>query len=233
MAVNNEVGNYFDLAKISKIVHSYSHAYFISDVSQGIGKIEIDYSLLDGFTMSGHKIHGLKSSGFACFKKNVKINPMILGGKQQDNYRSGTIDVPLNCCLATAIRIYFSTFKERYLNCKSNYEYLYNKLLELKDEITINSNISNSSYYILNFSLLNKKASVLVESLSSKEVYVSTQSACSSKTQPSSYVLKNMGFSSDIASNSIRVSFSGNETKEYLDEFVNILKEELDKLIKR
>lgn len=233
MGVNNEIGNIFDLEKISKIVKSKSKAYFISDVSQLIGKNKLDYRLLDGFSMSSHKIGGLKSSGFACFKKNVKISSLILGGHQQDNYRSGTIDPYLDCSLATAIRISFSTLEKRYENVKKLYMYLYEELSKMEDEISINSCLENTSYYILNFSLKRKKASILVEALSNKEVYVSTQSACSSKKEPSSYVLENMSFPLEDAKNAIRVSFSGYEDEKTVKDFIEILNKTLSEIKKR
>lgn len=233
MSTNNEVGNNFPLEEISKLVHQNSKAYFISDVTQGIGKVNIDYTCLDGFSMSGHKIHGLKSSGFCCIKPNVKIDPIILGGHQQDGLRAGTINSPLNCSLASALRLYFASFNKREENVKKVYNYLYSSLKEMKDEISINSNKENTSYYILNFSLLKHKASVVVEDLSSKDIFVSTQSACSSKKAAYSYALDNMGFSKNISENAIRVSFSGEESLQDVDYFILNLKDELKTLKER
>ncbi len=233
MSTNNEVGNNFPLNKISELVHKNSKAYFISDVTQGIGKTKIDYSCLDGFSMSAHKIHGLKSSGFCCIKPNVKIDPLIIGGHQQDGLRAGTINAPLSCALASALRLYFVSFDKRKENVEKIYNYLYSKLEEMKEDICINSSKENTSYYILNFSLIKHKASVVVEDLSSKGVYVSTQSACSSKKAAYSYVLDNMGFSKNISENAIRVSFSGDESIDDVNYFISSLKEELNILKER
>lgn len=233
MSTNNEIGNNFPIEIISDIVHLNSKAYFISDVTQSIGKVKIDYTKLDGFTMSGHKVHGLKSSGFCCIKSNVKISPIILGGHQQDGLRAGTINAPINCSLATALRLYFNTFDQRRNNVIKLYNHLYEELDKLKEDVTINSSKENSSYYILNFSLLKHKASVVVEDLSSKDIFVSTQSACSSKKAAFSYVLDNMGFNKDISSNSIRVSFKGDESIDDIDNFISSLKEEFKNLTER
>ena len=233
MSTNNEVGNNFPIETISDIIHQNSKAYFISDITQGIGKVKIDFSKLDGFTMSSHKIHGLKSSGFCCIKPNVKINPEILGGHQQDGLRAGTINAPLNCSLATALRLYFASMDTRKENVIKLYNHLYDELNQLKEDVVINSCKENTSYYILNFSLLKHKASVVVEDLSSKDIFVSTQSACSSKKAAFSYVLDNMGFNKEISSNSIRVSFKGDETIEDIDMFISNLKEEFKNLAER
>ncbi len=233
MSTNNEVGFNFDIEKISKLVHSKSKAYFISDVTQGIGKTDIDYSCLDGFAMSGHKIGGLKSSGFVCFKKNLKINGLILGGGQQDNYRSGTINAPLNCSLAAGLRIYLNSYPQRKKQAKILFDRLYDKLSKYPMLFHINTNRENSSNFIFNFSLLTSKASVVVESLSSKEVYVSTTSACSSKKEQFSSCLKAMGYNDVISQNSIRVSFEGNEDIKQVDDFVSILLDVVNNIKRR
>ena len=113
------------------------------------------------------------------------------------------------------------------------YNHLYDELDQLKEDVVINSCKENTSYYILNFSLLKHKASVVVEDLSSKDIFVSTQSACSSKKAAFSYVLDNMGFNKEISSNSIRVSFKGDETIEDIDMFISNLKEEFKNLAER
>ena len=172
-------------------------------------------------------------AGFVCFKKNLKINGLILGGGQQDNYRSGTINAPLNCSLAAGLRIYLNSYPQRKKQAKILFDRLYDKLSKYPMLFHINTNRENSSNFIFNFSLLTSKASVVVESLSSKEVYVSTTSACSSKKEQFSSCLKAMGYNDVISQNSIRVSFEGNEDIKQVDDFVSILLDVVNNIKRR
>lgn len=225
MAVNNEIGTFNDLLAISNIVKKYPKCVLFSDVTQGLGKINIPYSSLDMFSMSTHKIGGIKGSGVLIKKRKININPINDGGGQENSYRSGTISTAL--CYTTALAI-----KEAINNLDNNYKIvheLYNYLLSKLDnnsEIHINKG-ANYSPYILNFSLVNKKASVVVEALSEKEIYVSTLSACSSKHEVMSNIVYNLTNNERFAKNSIRVSFSKNNTKEEIDIFV----EEMNKIL--
>ncbi|OPZ37087.1 MAG: Cysteine desulfurase [Tenericutes bacterium ADurb.BinA155] len=88
--------------------------------------------------------------------------------------------------------------------------------------IVINSP-ANGSPYVVNFSFVHKKASVVMEALSRKEIYVSSVSACNSKFEKTSYVLAAIGKSKDLASNSIRISFSARNTLEEVDAFLATL----------
>ena len=211
MAVNNEVGTIYDLKKISKIVHTNSKAVFMSDVTQGIGKTQIDFNCLDMFSMSGHKVGGLKSSGFLAIKSNINLDPIFFGGEQEGGLRSGTLNAPLICSLATALRIYMGSMKERNKKASALNQYLREQIGLLNEEASINSPEDNCSPFILNFVLNHYKASVLSEALSAKEIYVTTQSACSSHSKSGSHVLEAMGKGEFISSNSLRLSFSGEE----------------------
>ena len=233
MGTNNEVGFNFPLEEISKLIKSKSHAYFISDLTQSFGKINVNFNALDGLCFSGHKIEGLKSSGLAIFKKSLKIEPLIVGGTQQDSYRAGTINAPLNCSLATAIRVYLSSFDKRLENVKKLYNYIYSALLTKKDDIQVISNLTNTSYYILSFCLKRHKASVLVEALSKNGIYVSTKSACSEKHLSYSEVIYEMGYSKELASNSIRLSFSALADVKVGEEFIKILFELLEQIARK
>lgn len=101
--------------------------------------------------------------------------------------------------------------------------------LEKIDEIEITSK-GTCSPFILSFALKQHKGSVIAEALSTKGIYVSTKSACSSREEGYSYVLKNAGYDEIIASNGIRLSFDGNETIQQADEFLSELKNILNEI---
>ncbi|HAS55688.1 MAG TPA: cysteine desulfurase NifS [Firmicutes bacterium] len=222
MGVNNETGAISPLQEIAKIVKEYPKCFFHSDLTQAIGKIDLDYSIFDLFSFSAHKIGGLKGSGALIYKKKIQFIPLISGGEQEFSLRSGTSDVASDACLFEAIKVTFNYLKERKSYVESIHSYLIEKLEEIPS-IVINSP-SNSSPFLTSISLLENKASVVVEGLSNKKICVSSVSACSSKGEPSSYVLLSMGKSERLAHNPIRISISFFTTKEEIDTFIFELK---------
>ena len=216
MAVNNEVGCIEPIEEIGKLLKNYPKIHFHVDATQAIGKIKINYDDVDLITLSGHKIHSFKASGLLIKRHNTNLEPLITGGGHQHNLRSGTTSVPIEVSLAKAIRLSFTNLEKNYLYVKSLQEYFFlqgSKINNLK----FNSTLSSSPYIISFYT--NKKASVVAEALSNKEIYVSTKSACSSKKESSSYVLEAMHKDKYVASNSIRVSFDEHNTKEEIDIF--------------
>lgn len=221
MAVNNEIGSINPIDEIIKIVKEFPKAYLHVDATQAVGKVILNYSEIDAFTYSSHKIHGLKNSGALVIKNNISLFPLLNGGGQQDGYRSGTVDIASAICNAEAVKLAIKGYQ-------SNLEYvtlLNNKvkdyLLNNKDLYVINSP-SDGSKYILNFSTLNKKASVIVEALSNNNIMVSSISACHSKREKSSYVVERINHK-DYANNTIRVSFDVSNTLEEIDIFIKTL----------
>lgn len=228
MSVNNEVGYIFPIEEISKIVKENSRALLHVDITQSVGKEDIDLSYIDLASFSGHKIGALKGSGVLIKKKGIFLNPLIVGGSQEDGYRAGTTALPLYCSLATALRISLKSMKERRENAIKINEKLKEGLKEI-DEVEITS-LGNCSPFILSFALTKHKGSVIAEALSNRGIYVSTRSACSAREKGYSYVLKEAGYDDTIASNGIRLSFSGNETVEQCDTFLKALKEILEQV---
>lgn len=228
MAVNNEVGYIFPMHEIYQIVKKNSKAVLHVDATQAIGKEDLSYSDYDMMTFSGHKIGGLKGSGIFVKKKNVELDAQILGGSQERNLRAGTSAVNLDCSLATALRMTLESQKERKANAKVINDYLRNELSKI-EEIVITSPV-DATPFILAFALKEHKGSVIAEALSNEGIYVSTKSACSSREAGYSSVLKNAGYDENIASNGIRLSFSGKENLNQAKQFVETLKRLFDEI---
>lgn len=231
MATNNETGSNNDILALSKIVHSFPKAFFHVDVTQAIGKRDLPYSSIDLFSFSGHKIHGLKGTGALILKKNITLLRQIDGGDQEYFFRAGTDNLPGDETLAMALEEATKNLKDNIAHAKEISSFL-REGLEKNDEILMNSPLGGSPF-ILNFSLKRKKASVVTEALSHEGIYVSSVSACNSKGEPISYVLEAMGFSKERAMNSIRLSFSRENTLEEAKTFLNTLQNILERTINR
>ena len=221
MGTNNEIGSINPIKELAAVVHKNPKAVFHSDTTQDVGKTEHDYNDVDMFVVSAHKIHGLKGSGALIAKQTISFEPVISGGGQEEGNRSGTVSVALACSLAKAVK---SAFPIKNLQDKP--DFLVENLRKISG-ISMNSS-NNCSPYIVNFSLLEKKAAVVVEALSNKGIYVSSVSACHSKGEAFSYVVAALGKNDKLAHNTIRVSMSKETTIEELEIFVKELKNILE-----
>lgn len=221
MAVNNEVGSINDVAALSKIVHQYPKAYFHVDATQAMGKMAWPYGAADLFSFSAHKFGGFKGTGGLVYKKSIAFEPVEMGGEQEHGVRAGTVNMPGFVAMAKALSLDYASLDANYQRVAQIWHYLYD-ILAKRDDIALNSP-ADGIPYVLNFSLKKKKASVVLEALSEREIYVSSVSACSSKGEPISNVLEAMGRSKDDAMNSIRLSFSPRNTLEEAKTFYTAL----------
>ncbi len=231
MATNNETGSNNDIETLSSIVHKFPKAFFHVDVTQAIGKRKLPYEKIDLFSFSGHKIHGLKGTGALILKKNIALLRQIDGGDQEYFFRAGTDNTPGDASLALALHKVTINLNENAKKAKEISSYLREELAK-NDEIMINSPL-DASPFILNISLKKKKASVITEALSHEEIYVSSVSACNSKGEPISYVLEAMGCDKGRAMNSIRLSFSNENTLEEAKSFLKTFNEIIERTIDR
>lgn len=221
MGTNNELGSINPIKELAKVVHNYPKAVFHVDTTQDVGKRKIDYCDADMFVVSGHKIHGLKGSGALIAKEAISFESVLSGGDQEGGYRGGTVSVALACSLALAIKNSFPV-----KNIQEKRHFLVENLQKIPG-ISMNSD-ENCSPYIINFSLTEKKAAVVVEALSNKGIYVSSISACHSKREMPSYVIAALGKGDRFAQNSVRVSLTKETTIEELETFVKELKNILE-----
>lgn len=227
MAVNNEVGTIEPIEEIAEKLKDYPKIHFHTDATQAIGKIDINYNNVDLISLSGHKIHSFKAAGVLIKRSNTQIEPLFSGGGHQYDMRSGTTNVPGEIALAKALRIAFEKQKERYEYVMTLKMHLIERIKEIPSVI-INSN-DCCSPFIFSF-CCSKKGSVVAEALSNKKIYVSTKSACSSRKNGESYVLRAINKSDWICSNSIRLSFSYENTLHEIDIFIDELKDVISKI---
>ena len=226
MAVNNEIGVINEIEEIALLLKSYPKLVFHVDATQAAGKINLNFANVDMFSYSGHKIHGLKGTGALIKAKKLELLPVISGGGQEDNLRSGTNDVAGAVSLAKATSIAMSEIEQNKAKITAISYFFYEYLEENPDLYEINSTKDNP--YIVNFSLRSKKASVVVEGLSNKNIMVSSISACHSRKEAYSHVVMAMGKGELLSHNTVRISIDSNNT---IEEAKTLIKE-LDELVR-
>lgn len=212
MLVNNEVGAIQPIKQAAQIIkQSGAPALLHCDGVQAFGKIPINLNELgvDLFSASGHKIHGPKGVGILYVKKGVTIRPLITGGGQEKNMRSGTESIPLIYGLKGAVDE-LGNINENLKKQKELWLYAKNVLLDT-GLISINS-ADDGLPYILNISIEGYRSETLLHFLESQGVYVSSGSACAKGV--GSYVLNEMGFNKKRVDSALRISFSRYNTKE-------------------
>ncbi|MGG4488707.1 cysteine desulfurase family protein [Metabacillus idriensis] len=231
MHVNNETGSIQPIEKISSLLKDFPGIYFHVDHVQGAAKVPLSLNGIDLCTLSGHKFHALNGCGVLFARKGIKIEPLLSGGAQEMRARSGTESVALAVSMAKALRL----SAEKYEACKNNLQKMKSMLIrELNkiDGIVVNTPEIISAPHIINFSAPGIQAEVLLHMLEQSGIFVSTTSACSSKRKKSSKILLAMGKGEAVASSSIRISLSYENTMEELEEFMAVLKKSLGKLTK-
>ena len=228
MSVNNETGSILNLKEVYEICKKRNITLH-SDFAQGFLKTDLDLmKYCDMFTISSHKIHGLKSVAGLIYNKNMNLMPILLGGNQEYGVRSSTVDVPLIASFYKAIEKNFKDKNKKYSGIAEIFDYCVEKINSIP-YLILNSNVNNTTKYIVNFSFKdNIKASIVLEYLSKKEIYVSTTSACNSKGEKMSYVIYSIYKDELRARNMLRLSFDETNTKEEIDIVFN----EIDKCVK-
>ncbi|MGI6621689.1 MAG: cysteine desulfurase family protein [Acetivibrionales bacterium] len=215
MAVNNELGTIepvFDAARIIK--SNNKKTIFHVDAVQGFGKIPINTRDLEAdlISFSAHKIHGPKGVGMLYIRKGTRIHPMMMGGGHERKIRSGTVNVPCIAGFGLAVCTKIANMKKDQDNCKKIKDLIIKELIEaLGSRMRINSppdGVEN----ILNISFKGIKSETLLHFLEMQEIYVSSGSACHSKKDTVSHVLKAVGIPRAWAEGAIRLSFGSFNT---------------------
>lgn len=215
MLVNNETGAIQPIKEASQIIKQLgAPALLHCDGVQALGKMPINLNDLqvDLFSASGHKIHGPKGVGILYIKKGVTIKPLITGGGQEKNMRSGTESVPLIYGLKGAIDE-LGNISENLKNQKELWNYAKDSLIQT-GLVTINSS-DDVLPYVLNISVEGYRSETLLHFLEAQGVYVSSGSACAKGE--GSYVLGEMGLSRKRVDSALRISFSRYSTKEDIE----------------
>lgn len=226
-AVNSEIGLMQDLDGIGNLLKKYPKVIFHSDITQAIGKVKLNLWNVDMASMSSQKFYGMKGVGALLKNKNLEIEPIIYGGKSTTIYRSGTPATALIVSMSKSLRLVYEDFEEKYAHVLELSNYLKQKL-QLIDGIILNST-SCSLPHIVNISILNVKPETILHALEEDDIYISTQTACHKAGDLSTSVLE-LTKNELYATHSIRISISYLTTKNEINQFIDTLKEKIDKL---
>ena len=194
---------------------------------QAYGKIVIRPKKqgIDLLSVSGHKIHGPKGVGFLYIDEKVKIKPLLYGGGQQRDLRSGTENVPGIAGLGLAAQEMYRDHEAKIGKITGLKDYFIDRALELED-VTVNSQKGGlSAPQIVSLSFKGVRSEVLLHALEDKEIYVSSGSACSSNHPAISGTLKAVGVKKELLDSTLRFSFGLFNTKEEIDYCMDVLKE--------
>ena len=232
MYVNNEIGVINPIEEIKQIVKKYDKIKLHFDMVQALGKLPIDLTDVDLASFSAHKIYGLKGSGLLFKRRSTTIVPLINGGQQEFGMRGGTSNACSNIVFAKTLRLALENFDNKAKHIKMINSYA-RKCLNQIEGVIINSDETCCISSILNFSCPGYKPEVILHDLESEEIYLSTRSACSSKSENISRIMAQLNLDKEIASSALRISFGEHTTIEDIDKFCYYLQESLRKLKKQ
>lgn len=218
-SVDSELALRQPIEEIASILKYYPNCHFHTDATQSIGKVTIDYSNVDLITINPHKFHGLDNFGILVKKKNVRLTPLIEGGKSTTIYRAGTPSLANVLALEKALELALTNQEARYNYLKELGDMIKSHLSEYKN-VSINSR-ENSLPSIINFSLIGEKALTILGKFEEHNIILSAKTSCCPITTPSKLVYA-LTKDKQKASSSIRVSLSYKTTKEEVEEFMKV-----------
>ena len=216
MMVNNETGAIYDIASVSKLMKERSpEAVLHIDATQSYLKIPFTKKSIgaDMITLSSHKIEGPKGVGALVIDnaiiKNRGIAPLILGGGQELGLRSGTENVPGIASFGCAVRLGFAELGSHFEKLNTLRSYFLEKLSTVPELSSLIPTVTKSpAPHIVSVTVPGIKSETLLHFLSSKGIYVSSGSACSSNSHHLSSALIAYGKTNDEADSTVRISFS-------------------------
>lgn len=225
MHTNNEIGALQPIEEAGAMIKRVNpYALFHVDAVQGFGKARIYPKKMgiDLLSVSGHKIHGPKGVGLLYVGDKVKLQPIIHGGGQQSNMRSGTDNVPGVAGMAKAAELLYKHFDEDSKRLAEYKRYFIEGLQKLED-VKVNGLLpdcpdgSGTAHHIVSVTVKGVRSEVLLHTLEDSGIYVSAGSACASRKPLPSATLKAIGGDKEMLESTVRFSFSVYTTKEELD----------------
>lgn len=233
MMVNNEIGAVEPIEEAIKVIKEKNPNTLVHvDAIQAYGKYRIFPKKLgiDMLSVSGHKIHAPKGTGFLFIKDKTKVKPLIYGGGQQKGMRSGTENVPGVAALGEAAEEIYENFEEKIDHLYQIKQRFVEGVLKIEG-VSVNGKTGcDSAPQIVSVSIDGVRSEVMLHTLEDRKIYVSAGSACSSNKPSVSHTLTNIGLKGSLLDSTIRFSFSVHTTEEEIDYALKVMNEVVPKL---
>ncbi|MBW9299991.1 cysteine desulfurase family protein [Pediococcus acidilactici] len=222
MAVNNEIGTVQPLTEVAEVLKDYPKIHFHVDAVQGIGKgiqSAIMNDRVDFVTFSGHKFHAPRGVGFIYARQGRRIAPLMTGGGQEKNLRSGTENLPAIVAMAKALRLLLTDEKQKAAHQAQVKQAIYDHVTSFDKVVAFSKCDAGFAPHILCFAIKGVRGETIVHAFESHDIYISTTSACSSKKQQASSTLTAMNVDQQISTSAVRVSLDSANTMEEAERF--------------
>ncbi|MEE6727243.1 cysteine desulfurase family protein [Pediococcus acidilactici] len=222
MAVNNEIGTVQPLTEVAEVLKDYPKIHFHVDAVQGIGKgiqAAIMNDRVDFVTFSGHKFHAPRGVGFIYARQGRRIAPLMTGGGQEKNLRSGTENLPAIVAMAKALRLLLTDEKQKVAHQAAVKKAIYDYVTSFDKVVAFSKCAPDFAPHILCFAIKGVRGETIVHAFESHDIYISTTSACSSKKQQASSTLTAMNVDQKISTSAVRVSLDSANTMEEAERF--------------
>jgi len=228
---NNEIGTVEPISDFVNICKG-KNIIFHTDAVQAVGKIPIDVDKLgiDLLSISSHKINGPKGIGALYIRRGTSIDPVILGGGQENGLRSGTENVANIVGFGKACELSRINLVKDISKMKKLRDYLSNKIMQEISNVTLNGHPKIRLPNNIHLTFLGVNGEDLLIKLDEHGIAASTGSACSVQIQKASHVLQAMGFSHEQITGSLRLTIGISNNLEEMDKTVEILKNVVNEL---
>ena len=235
MAANNEVGTIQPIAEVARIARAKNPNVVVhTDAVQAAGALEISPAILgvDLLSISGHKLYGPKGVGLLYIKRGTPWEPMIVGGGQEKDRRSGTENVAGAYGLAKAMQLAWAESSERNAHSTTLRDRLLVELPERIPDTVITGPLDETRRLSNSFSCCfqNVEGESILLALDMAEVAASSGSACTTGSLEASHVLLAIGIDEDLAHSSLRLTVGRETTAEQIDYVVDRLPEIVTRL---
>ena len=228
MYVNNEIGSIQPIEALVKLVKAHNPQTLVHvDAVQAYGKLKFTPKQLgvDLLSVSGHKIHGPKGTGFLYISEKMKIVPIIYGGGQQKGMRSGTDNVPGIAGLGLASKMVYDHLEENDKHMRGLRTYFVRELAKMDQVVVHGPQGEEAAPQIVSAAFVGVRSEVLLHTLEERGIYVSAGSACSTHKRSGSPTLTAIGLPKNQMEATVRFSFCETTTREELDYTLQVLNE--------
>lgn len=238
MYANNEIGTIQPIKEISKMIRNYkkhnetldiNYPIFHTDAAQAANYLSLDVADLgvDLLSLDGGKIYGMKGTGCLFKKKKIGLIPQMLGGGQENGYRSGTENVLAITSFAKALEIATSIKDSEYVRLAELQKYFFKELTVI-DNLSVNGSLEQRLPNNISICIKGLNAEFVVYCLDELGVSSSSASTCMNNKEDSySYVIKNIRPQANCETSSLRFTMGRTTTKKEINDCIKILKKVL------